>query len=173
MLLKRVRMLAASALALGLLAIHPASAQDLPPARSEPILEIAGRIAVTNTEGAAEFDRDMIERFGMVEVVTATPWHKGVVRFEGVPVQKLLDAVGAKGRFVKATALNDYVTTIPVEDFARYGVILALKKDGDYMSVREKGPLFIVYPYDSDPSLKAQMYYARSAWQVRRLDVQP
>ena len=34
------------------------------------------------------------------------------------------------------------------------------------MSVREKGPLFVVYDYDSDPELKQQKYYGRSAWQV-------
>ncbi|MCC2664519.1 MAG: oxidoreductase, partial [Geminicoccaceae bacterium] len=45
-----------------------------------------------------------------------------------------------------------------------YPVILALKRDGAYMPVRDKGPLFIVYPYDSSPELKHQNYYSRSAW---------
>jgi hypothetical protein len=72
---------------------------------------------------------------------------------------------------VKALALNDYVTQIPMEDFAKFGVILALKRDGEYMPVRDKGPLFIVYPYDSRPELKSQTYYGRSAWQLKRLEV--
>ena len=56
-------------------------------------------------------------------------------------------------------------------DFARHDVILALKRDGQYMSVRDKGPLFIVYPFDSDPALRHQRYYSRSAWQLARLVV--
>jgi hypothetical protein len=68
-----------------------------------------------------------------------------------------------------ATALNDFSTEIPVSDFSRYGVLLALKRDGNYMPVRDKGPLFIVYPYDSSPELKAQKFYSRSAWQVAKL----
>ena len=40
------------------------------------------------------------------------------------------------------------------------------------MPVREKGPLFIVYPYDSAPEIRHQKYYSRSAWQVARMVVQ-
>jgi hypothetical protein len=58
-----------------------------------------------------------------------------------------------------------------VADFSQHGVLLALKRDGNYLTVRDKGPLFIVYPYDSDPALKSPRYYGRSAWQVARLVV--
>ena len=40
-------------------------------------------------------------------------------------------------------ALNDYSTEIPIKDFKEFATIIALKRDGEYMSVREKGPLFI------------------------------
>ena len=40
------------------------------------------------------------------------------------------------------------------------------------MPVRDKGPFFVIYPYDSKPELKSQVYYARSVWQVKRLEVQ-
>jgi hypothetical protein len=72
---------------------------------------------------------------------------------------------------VLAIALNDYTSEVPIEDFARYHTILALKRDGEYMPVRDKGPLFIVYPYDSNPELKSQKFYSRSVWQVTRLVV--
>jgi hypothetical protein len=50
-------------------------------------------------------------------------------------------------------------------------VILALKRDGEYMPVRDKGPLFIIYPYDNAPELRSQQFYSRSVWQVSRLVV--
>jgi len=50
-------------------------------------------------------------------------------------------------------------------------VLLALKRDGAYMTVRNKGPLFIVYPYDSSPELRNRRIYSRSAWQVAQLVV--
>jgi hypothetical protein len=49
--------------------------------------------------------------------------------------------------------------------------MLALKRDGQYMPVSDKGPIFIIYPFDSDAALKAQVYYKRSAWQVARIEV--
>jgi hypothetical protein len=135
------------------------------------ILTISGRITDTNQEGAAEFDLAMLEALGLESFTTTTPWYNGPVTFEGVAMMRLLDRVGATGESVTATALNDYSTEIPIEDFRKYRVILALKRDGAYMPVKDKGPLFIVYPYDSDPELKHQRFYSRSAWQVARLIV--
>jgi hypothetical protein len=73
---------------------------------------------------------------------------------------KLMEAVQAQGETVTAVALNDYVTEIPMGDFTRYGVVLALKRNGAYMPVRDKGPLFIVYPYDTDSDLRHRRFYS-------------
>ena len=93
------------------------------------------------------------------------------MKFEGVPLAKVMDAVGASGDRLLAIALNDYSTELPMEDSRKYAVILALKRDGEYMPVRDKGPLFIVYNYDSHPELKSQQFYSRSVWQLTRLEV--
>jgi hypothetical protein len=136
-----------------------------------PILTIEGKIGVTNAEGKAQFDRAMLEAIGMVSIETTTPWFDGSVKFEGVPAQKVLDLIVADGTEVVAVALNDYRATIPLADFKDHGVILVLKRDGEYMPVSDKGPLFIVYPYDSNPRLHSQQFYARSVWQLARLIV--
>ena len=135
------------------------------------ILSVSGRIRTVNKDGSAEFDRAMLEALGMESFETTTPWYNGPVKFEGVRMQKLMQAVGAAGESVTAVALNDYTTDIPIADFERYGVLLALKRDGNEMPVRDKGPLFIVYPYDSRPELKSLKFYSRSAWQVAKLEV--
>jgi hypothetical protein len=148
-----------------------ANSQTLTSPIGEPILTISGAITQTNVEGTAQFDRDMLEALGTVSITTKTPWHDGEVVFEGVSLDALMKRVGATGSMVTAVALNDYVTTIPLEDFARFKPILALKKDGAYLSVRDLGPLFIIYPYDSDPDLQTQTFFARSAWQVVQMTV--
>jgi len=137
----------------------------------KPMLTVSGKITVTNKDGSAQFDRAMLEGMGMISIETNTPWYKGSVKFEGVSLAKLMTAVGASGDKIVAVALNDYAVEIPMEDVKKYNVVLALKRDGEYMPVRDKGPLFIVYPYDSDPELKSQKFYSRSAWQVARLEV--
>lgn len=148
-----------------------AAAASLPQPLERPILTVSGRIAITNRAGTAQFDRPMLEALGTSGFETTTPWYPGPIRFDGVRMDRLLEAVGASGDRVLAYALNDYTTELPISDFAAYGVLLALKRDGEYMPVRDKGPLFIVYPFDSRPELRHQRFYARSAWQLARLDV--
>jgi hypothetical protein len=137
----------------------------------KPILTVSGKIAVTNKDGVAQFDRAMLESIGMVSFTTSTPWYKEQVSFEGVPLAKIMQTVGADGERLVAVALNDYSAELPMEDVAKYNVILALKRNGEYMPVRDKGPLFIVYPFDSNPDLKNQKFYSRSVWQLARIEV--
>lgn len=136
-----------------------------------PLLTITGKI--TPAEGKTEFsfDRAALEALGVESIETTTPWHTGKVKFEGVSMAKLMQKVGATGKMAVAIALDDYVSNIPIEDFTSYHVILALKRDGKDMAISDKGPLFVIYPYDSDPELRSQKYYSRSAWQVKRIDI--
>jgi len=136
------------------------------------LLTLSGNIENTNESGKAVFDLASLEKLGMVSFQTTSPWYDGRTTFTGIPLQKLMDYVGAKGTVVKVTALNDYTTEIPLSDFKKYNVILALKINGEYMRIRDKGPLFVVYPYDSKPELNNQIYYSRSAWQVSRMNIE-
>lgn len=149
-----------------------ALAVEIPKPAGKPLLTLSGNIENTNEEGKAVFDITSLEKLGMVSFQTASPWYNGRTTFTGIPLRNLMDYVGAKGTVVKVTALNDYTTVIPLSDFKKYNVILALKVNGEYMRVRDKGPLFIVYPYDSEPELNNQVFYSRSAWQVSKMSIE-
>lgn len=148
-----------------------ANAEPLKMPTEKTILTISGKITNTNKDDTAQFDRPMLESLGMVAVETTTPWYTGTVKFEGVSLDKLMKLVGANGEKLVVTALNDYSTEIPIGDLAEHNVILSLKRNGEYMPVSDKGPLFIIYPFDSKPELKSQTYYGRSAWQVAKIAV--
>lgn len=146
-----------------------ANAEDLPAPQGPVILTIEGAIEHTNVDGTARFDRKMLEGLGMVDITTGTPWFDGKMTFSGAPLAAVLERVGVQGDMIKAVALNDYETDIPVSDAKDTGVILAMKVNGRDMTVRDKGPIFVIYPYDSEDRLETQTYYSRSAWQVTRL----
>lgn len=148
-----------------------AAATAAPATAERPLLTITGKISTADGTTSTRLDRTSLEALGTTSFVTKTPWYPEPVKFEGVPMARLMAAVGAFGDTVVATALNDYVTEIPVADFSTYNVLLALKRDGEYMPQRDKGPLFIVYPFDSNPALQHQRFYSRSAWQLARLVV--
>ena len=155
----------------GFWGVAVAEAGSLAAPADKPILTVSGKISETNKDNTAQFDRAMLESLGTVTVETTTPWYNGPVKFEGVSLDKLMKQVGASGDRVAVVALNDYSSEIPMEDFAKYNVILALKRNGEYMPVRDKGPLFIIYPFDSKPELKSQTFYGRAVWQVAKIVV--
>jgi hypothetical protein len=167
------RLFSAGALAAASLSATPyESAQaELATPTAKKILTISGKIRNFNYGQTAEFDRAMIEAMEQGSFRTKTPWYDGPVKFDGVLMTELMNRVGAFGDRVVAIALNDYTTEIPIADFARFGVLLAVKRDGNYMPVSDKGPLFIVYPYDSSTELSRPPYIGRSAWQVAQLIV--
>ncbi|WP_265515747.1 molybdopterin-dependent oxidoreductase [Nitratireductor luteus] len=123
--------------------------------------------------GSIDYTLEELEQMPSATIATSMPWEDGVVSFEGVPMAALMEAVGAKGGTARVLALNNYVTEIPFVDFNDYGVILAFRRNGDHMPIADKGPLFVVYPFDDRPMLKDELYHARSAWQVRRITVTP
>jgi hypothetical protein len=60
---------------------------------------------------------------------------------------------------------------MPFDDTQRYDVLLARLLDDQPMTVRDKGPLFAIYPFDARPELRSAVYYSRSAWQLRTIEV--
>ena len=136
------------------------------------ILTVTGAVANTNDGTAAVFDMDMLNALASRTTVTKSPWYDSAQTFTGPLGSALLAAVGASGTTLKVVAINDYVTEIPVADFNQYNVILATTLDGKEMSLRDKGPIFIIYPFDEQPQLNNETYYGRSAWQVKSIEVQ-
>jgi hypothetical protein len=53
------------------------------------------------------------------------------------------------------------------------GPIVAFARNGAPMPLRDKGPLWIVYPYDSNPDYQSELIYSRSIWQLDRIEVRP
>ncbi|WP_435169928.1 molybdopterin-dependent oxidoreductase [Falsirhodobacter sp. 1013] len=146
-----------------------AGACELSAPTGDVILTVSGRIEHTNVGNTAQFDRGMLEALGLVDVTTSTPWREGVMTFSGVPFEELLREVGAYGETITTVALDSYQSDIPVSDTRDRSVILALKLNGVDMEVRDKGPIFIIYPYDSWPGYQSQTYYSRSTWQLTRI----
>jgi len=147
-----------------------ALALDAP--KERPILAVSGKIAVKNAGETARFDMKMIEALPQHSFTTTTPWFDKPVKFTGPLLSDLLAAVKASGNTVSAVAINDYKVSIPMADATKYKMILARQIDDKPIPVREKGPLFVVYPFDSAAELRTSTFYERSIWQLKALDVQ-
>ena len=135
------------------------------------ILTVDGAIINTNAGASARFDREMLESLPQLTVRTVTPWTEGITVFRGPRGRDLLAAVGAQGTHVVATAINDYQVEIPTTDFTQIAVILAIRRDGQPMRVRDKGPIWVIYPWSDNPGLKTEIYHSRSIWQLKALTI--
>ncbi|BDA82600.1 oxidoreductase [Aureimonas sp. SA4125] len=139
--------------------------------KAAPVLRIGGHITEHNEGDEAVFDMAGLEALGTRSFATSTPWTDGVATWEGVLLADLMDAVGASGTTIRATALNDYVADVPMRGLREEGAILAMRRDGRPMPISNKGPLFILYPFDDNRDLQQQSVYMRCAWQIARLDI--
>jgi len=135
------------------------------------ILSVTGNLTTTNAPGRADFDRAMLESLGMETLITTTSWNKGKQTFEGVPLERVMNLLGAHGETIIGIALNDYRNEIPFSEIKTYNPMLALKRNGEYMPVRDKGPLWIVYPRDDYEELMKVEYDHRWIWQLKSLHV--
>lgn len=161
--------LGALALVGGLLGSTAAWALEAP--KGKVILSVSGKLGATNRGDKAVFDLAMLEALPQKTFTTMTPWEKTPVKFSGPLLRDVLAAVKAQGNTLKAVALNDYKITIPLEDTQKFDVVLAHRMNDQPIPVRTKGPLFVVYPFDSNPALQSTVYYERAIWQLGGLEI--
>lgn len=153
-------------------AFHVPMALALDSPAGKVVLTINGKISVKNADAGAQFDMAMLEKLPQKTFSTYTIWTRTVTRFSGPLLRDVLAQANAKGVTIKAVATNDYQTAIPMTDTVKFDMVLATKMDGQPIPPKTKGPLFIVYPYDSKPELSSSIYEDRSAWQVRQLTIE-
>lgn len=157
-----------------LAAVSPLSsfAQPMEAPKGRVILSVSGKIDAKNKGDLAVFDMAMIEKLPQHSFTTRTPWYDKPVKFTGPLLKDVLALVKSSGTTVSAVAINDYKISIPVEDLAKHGVLMARLIDDKPIPVRSKGPLFVVYPFDNSAELRTSVYYERSIWQLKALELQ-
>ena len=137
----------------------------------EVMLTLTGKLMSPNDGAMAQFDMALLEKLPQTSFATRTPWYAQPRKFTGPLMRDVLREAGAKGSTLRVRALNDYRVDIPFEDTQRYDLIIARLLDDQPMAVRDKGPLFAIYPFDTQPELRNAVYYSRSAWQLRTIEV--
>jgi hypothetical protein len=148
---------------------HTAIAGSLPTPEGPVVLTISGQIEVPG--GEARVDRAGLESLGLHHLKTQTYWTDGVQDFEGVLLRDLLRAVGAHGAVALMQALNNYSVEIPLSDAASFDVLIAIKINGEDMPIRDKGPLWLIYPIDQHPELDRKTTADKMIWQLFNITI--
>jgi hypothetical protein len=133
-------------------------AQSKPPLPQDKVLKLFEKTADKTSPQrlVAELDLASLKQLPQQTFTTHTPWFKEPVTFTGPLVRDVLATaqLKGKGQQIVAVALDDYKAKIPASDATNFDVILAHSINGKQMDAKNKGPLFIVYPYDSKKSYR-------------------
>ena len=162
-------------LALAGLFAAPATADHarLPSLAGPVILTVSGLNSAHYTDGTLQFDLNRLEALGQSNIVTSSIWTSGPHVYTGVMLRTLTEFLRLDKSVLHLHALNDYSIDLPLDEASMKGPILATGMDGAELSVRQKGPIWVVYPYDSDAGFLTDEVLARSVWQLDRIHVQP
>ena len=142
-----------------------AIALERPASEDTVVLTISGNITSSNGDGVAAFDRAMLEALDWQEVETYTSFTSGPQVFAGPTLASVLDAVGVDGGMLTATAINDYSIQLPVAHAQKHSVLLAMDHNGKPMRIRDKGPIWIVYPLDEEDA-RERPFDGEMVWQL-------
>jgi hypothetical protein len=149
-----------------------APALALDPPSGKVVLTVTGNITEKNVGASAQFDMAMLEKFPQHEITAQTPWYAKPVTFTGPLLRDVLTSIGATGQTLNAAAIDAYSADIPLADIQKYDVIVSRLLNGKPVSVRENGPLFIMYPLGTDPVLDSKMILDRCVWQLKSIHVE-
>lgn len=138
------------------------------PARAdETLLTVSGAVE-GGTRGFTDSD---LLALPQVSFESTTIWTEGRQRFSGPSLASVLEAAGAGAGDLNLTAVNDYTVLMPRSVVEAGAPIVANRIDGEPFSRRDKGPLWIVFPYDSDERFRSENVYAYSVWQLTHITI--
>jgi len=156
-------MLAAAVLMTSLLAEQPAAAGEVMLVLTNDTAPNHPEVALTEAELLA---------LPQVSIRTRTEFTDGVVEFVGPRVRDVLALIAAgTATTAHMVAANEYAVDIPISDFAAYDVILAMHANGERLSLRDKGPLWVMYPLDDHKELQDPLYNIRLIWQLTKVEL--
>ena len=100
-------------------------------------------------------------------------WNRGANLCTAVMLRSLIDHLKLDGGHRNLNALNDCTIVISVHDATAEAPMLACAVNGAPRTVREKGLIRAIHPFDSDAKFRTDEIYARAVWQLATVEVLP
>ncbi len=139
--------------------------------RGTVLLEVDGAIQEQNASRKVQFDLAMLDALPQTRFVTTTIWTEGALSFSGPTLMSVLEFVGAAAGPITARAANDYYITLASGTVDQNYPILATRKNDLPFTLRDSGPIWLAYPYDSDQKYRNNLIYSQSIWYLVQLHV--
>lgn len=113
---------------------------------------------------------DEINENYLVEIETHTPWHDDQALYKGMLVASFLKLIHAeKSKKILMIAINGYIVESELEGVVNAGAMIAWTMNGAAISIHNKGPITIVFPWSNDASLRKDVFTSLSVWHLSEI----
>ncbi len=130
-------------------------------------------LSLTNVSDGAvvELTEDELLAMEQFTVETENEFVDGLAEFTGPLARDVVALLNtAEIETLTLTAVNDYAVEVPMSDILEYDVIFAMAQNGMRFSIRDKGPIWVIYPMSDNVELQDRVYNDRLIWQLVKVD---
>jgi len=106
------------------------------------------------------------------DIETIIPWTNETHRYRGPYLEDVFTLANVKGEWLTMYALDHYQISVNFKKIKKYKPILALQVDGKLLTIRSKGPIWLIFPMSDYEELNAAIYHDYMVWQLLKISVE-
>jgi len=122
-------------------------------------------------DNAVQLNQAALLALPQKQFVTHHSWSDNAESFSGPLLQDVLNTTCSNTKKIKLTALNDYAIDMDFSRLKHYQPIIALSVNGKRLSIREKGPLWIMLPLDDHKDIEKRSMDGMMIWQLSDIKI--
>ncbi|RGP36550.1 oxidoreductase [Pseudotabrizicola alkalilacus] len=127
-------------------------------------------LTVHGPSGAQDLNLADLDSFDQHSFTTSTIWTTGLMEFSGPALTDVVASAGSGTGGLRLRAANDYSITLNPSMLEPRAPIIATRINGQTFTLRERGPLWLVFPYDAHARFRTEQIFAASIWQLTDID---
>jgi hypothetical protein len=114
---------------------------------------------------------ETLSELKQTEYSTENPFDHQTYTYTGVLLRDLAEFyAGKECRSIILTAQDSYSVTFTKEEWTKWDIMLALKTNGNYMTLIESGPAKIVMPYSKSRTINETIYTPKWIWLIKKIE---
>ena len=130
-------------------------------------------LKITSSLGDKELSINDIEKIGMKRIGTPTFWSEDDGVYEGVLISDFLKHFELEKRdSIIVYALDDYSASIKREVWEKWPIILATRRDGKLLKIKDKGPTRIIFPNVIGGIITESYWRVKWVWNIKNIRVE-
>lgn len=135
-------------------------------------LQAAPTLTISNSDQELILDRTELEAFPQTRIVTTSPYYDGTAEFTGPSLSRVLESFELSGDTrIILRALNDYRVDGNLKELLAMDPVVATRMDSEPMSVRDRGPFWLMLPLSDRPELDEQEFHRFMIWQLEAISL--